>query len=125
MKIKYKDLHFAFYSYNEYSCYDQERLFLNKHTGNIESADDEDDDYIFLPCESDFDSDYHTIRFIKNLEGDDFDKIFSVFRGKGKYRRLKDELFYMNKIDEYHKYIDIKIKEFLINWCDENNIEVI
>ena len=42
---------------------------------------------------------------------------------KGMYRKFKDKLFQIGLEEEYYKFYDEKLKEIVIEWCEDNNLE--
>ncbi|MDO9628973.1 MAG: UPF0158 family protein [Acholeplasmataceae bacterium] len=50
------------------------------------------------------------------------ERMFDIFRGKGKYSRIKNYFYTLGLEREYYKFRDEFIKEKAIEWCKENNI---
>ncbi len=81
-------------------------------------------DYIGLP--SKFDIHEYSImeRFCLSLDDPEIsDTLYSLIKGSGAFRRFKDALYEYNLSDEWYKYRDSRLKEIVIEWCEENGIE--
>lgn len=42
---------------------------------------------------------------------------------KGMYRKFKDKLIQIGLENDYYKFYDEKLKEIVIEWCNDNNLE--
>ena len=51
------------------------------------------------------------------------DKMFDIFRGRGKYSRIKNYFYTLGIEKAYYEFRDHFIKEKAIAWCHENNID--
>ena len=61
--------------------------------------------------------------FIRTFDSRMQDKLFDIFHGRGKYRRIKDRFHYMGVIDDFYKFENNYIKKIAIEWCESNNIK--
>ena len=61
--------------------------------------------------------------FIYTLDSEMQRKLFDIFHGRGKYRRVKDQFHYMGVIDDFYKFENDYIKKLAIEWCETYNIE--
>ena len=50
------------------------------------------------------------------------DLLFSSIKGKGAFRRFKDNLIKWNLTDQWYSYRDERLKQIAIEWCKYNNI---
>jgi hypothetical protein len=51
--------------------------------------------------------------------------LLNAIRGKGAFRRFKDNIQRFGIADKWYEYRDEKLKEFAIEWCEESGIEYI
>ena len=49
-------------------------------------------------------------------------KLYNTFRGKGKYRKIKDLLFRLNLIDNFYAYQKAYTEKIALKWCIDNNM---
>ncbi|MFQ6092774.1 MAG: UPF0158 family protein [bacterium] len=83
-------------------------------------------DYIPLP--SKFDIHEYSImeRFCLSIDDDETrDIMYSSIKGRGAFRRFKENIHRHNIAEEWYRYRDEAIREIAIDWCRENNIELI
>ncbi len=50
-------------------------------------------------------------------------RLFNIFHGKGKYRRIKDQFYNLGIMDEFYEFKNNYIKQLAIEWCKSNNIK--
>lgn len=82
------------------------------------------DDYISLPDQYDF----HEYRVMESFIGKvsvekQRDLLYSAIKRKGAFRNFKDVLGQLALLDEWHQYKKVKLREFVEDWCNENNVE--
>ncbi|WP_066187900.1 MULTISPECIES: UPF0158 family protein [Gracilibacillus] len=85
---------------------------------------DEEDKYVKFPTQFEID-DYDIMEnFIWAMpEGDAQNKLASAIRGRGAFRRFKDEVQYLGWEQQWFDYRDKEYRQIAINWCEENDIE--
>ena len=93
---------------------------------NIKTAKEilETDDYISLP--SKFDVHEYAImeRFCLSITDDEIrDIMYGSIKGRGAFRRFKDNIHRFDLADDWYKYRDEAIKQIAVGWCEKNNIE--
>ena len=82
------------------------------------------DDYLPLPEKYDF-NEYRIIeKFISNVAVPKQSEILSqAIQGKGAFRRFKDMLEKLELVDQWYKFREQKLREFVELWCKENKID--
>jgi hypothetical protein len=96
---------------------------------NIEKAisiiEDEDGVYIDFTLRNDY-NEYETIQdFIGTLENEDIrEEMYEATEGKGAFRRFKDGIIEHGVDKQWYKYKESKIKELVIEWSKEHDIEI-
>lgn len=64
--------------------------------------------------------------FIDNLsEGRKQDELYDTIKGRGTFRRFKDEVYELGLEQKWYKYRDVAYEKLAIEWCEENGIEII
>jgi len=84
---------------------------------------DNENDYLSLP--SQYEVNEHQIMedFISNLEDEKIAGQLSIsLRGKGAFRRFKDNVILLGIDKEWYQFRDERYKEFAVEWCEENEI---
>ncbi|MFC5452548.1 UPF0158 family protein [Paenibacillus aestuarii] len=116
----------------EYSAAEDEKpldKFPEWQKENIEKAiriiEDEDEIYVDFTLKNDF-NEYEIIEdFIGTLEdGDIREELFEAIQGRGAFRRFKDGIIEHGVDKLWYKYKKSKIKDFVIEWCKDNDIEI-
>ncbi|CAG7652163.1 hypothetical protein PAESOLCIP111_06471 [Paenibacillus solanacearum] len=96
---------------------------------NIEKAisiiEDEEGVYVDFSLKNDF-NEYEIIQdFIGTLEDDDIrEELYDAIQGRGAFRRFKDSIIEQSVDKLWFKYKESKIKELVIDWCKEHEIEI-
>ena len=87
---------------------------------------DEDDDYIDLP-DSYHINEYRMMEnFVYSLpKGKNQTILYNAIQGRGAFRRFKDKLNDIGMAKTWFAYRDQQYKEIALEWCEENDIEVI
>lgn len=83
----------------------------------------ETDDYIALP--SNYDIDEYSImeEFCLSIEDDELsDIMYSSIKGRGAFRRFKDNIHRYNIAEDWYNYRYEALKQIAIEWCRENGI---
>ena len=87
---------------------------------------DVDDDYIGLPDSYDINEYRMMENFVYSLpKGKNQTILYNAIQGRGAFRRFKDKLYEIGMANDWYKYRDQQYKEIALEWCEENNIEVI
>ncbi len=92
----------------------------------IEEIEDNFEDYITLPEKYEIDEYSMMEEFIDSLpEGCKQDELYDAIRGRGAFRRFKDEVYELGLEQKWYKYRDDAYEKLAIEWCEENGIEII
>jgi hypothetical protein len=95
---------------------------------NIEKAisiiEDEDGVYVDFTIRDDY-NEYEIIQdFIGTLEDEGIrEEMYEATEGRGAFRRFKDGIIEHGVDKRWYKYKESKIKELVIEWCKEHDIE--
>ena len=87
----------------------------------IEILVDEDEDYICIKVPS-FSNDMYA-SFFSTLDKELFEECMVIFKGRGKYRRIKDFLFLKNILNDFYHYKDNYCKKIAKQYCIDHNID--
>jgi hypothetical protein len=96
---------------------------------NIEKAisiiEDEDGVYVDFTLRNDY-NEYQVIQdFIGTLKDDEIRaELYEAIEGRGAFRRFKDGILEHGVDKHWYKYKESKIKELVIEWCKDHDIEV-
>jgi hypothetical protein len=64
--------------------------------------------------------------FCRSLEDQRiFEKLSGAIKGRGAFRRFKDNIIRLGIEDQWYKYKEEVLKRMAIEWCEENNIDYI
>lgn len=87
---------------------------------------DEYDDYIDLP-DSYHINEYRMMEnFVYSLpRGKNQTMLYNAIQGRGAFRRFKDKLYEIGMAKTWFDYRNQQYKEIALEWCEENDIEVI
>ncbi|MFQ5753453.1 MAG: UPF0158 family protein [bacterium] len=86
----------------------------------------ETDDYIALPDACEIDEYRMMEQFCLSLEDEKLrDTMYYSIKGRGAFRRFKDNIDRYAVADEWYKYREEAFKEIAIEWCQEHNIPFI
>jgi len=136
MKAKYTDIEDAFmfsdfgggYESEAYLCKQTgETYYVSDYVDEEEPLPDDLDDgekYILLPYRDELDM-AHPRDFISEKMPVQIDKLNEIFNYKGAYRRFKDWLIQIDKIDDWYEYENKATEKALRNWCKENDIALV
>ncbi|TRO79657.1 UPF0158 family protein [Desulfuromonas acetexigens] len=84
---------------------------------------DENDDYIYIPHQNDLDLGKPVVMdFVRNRCPNLIDRVQAIFRRKGAYGRFRDLLMEKNLLDDWYTFEQQRIREALLQWCEENKI---
>jgi len=134
--VKFSDIEDAFFYVSSDQPFMNEAI-VNRKTGktyykselsgnNDFPKDMNSQDYLDIPHKNDLDlgnnlvSDF-TIEIIPEHSA----TIERIFRQRGAYRRFKDFLNSVGKLEAWYKFEDEKTKNALRQWCKDNNLEII
>ena len=108
-----------------YSINKEKIVYFSDWLDNEEECD-EDDDYIDLPDSYDINEYRMMENFVYSLpRGKNQTILYNAIQGRGAFRRFKDKLYEIGMTNDWYKYRDQQYKEIALEWCKENNIEVI
>ncbi len=136
MPVPLSELNFALEYVSFDSPIEDHFVYLNRKSGELyyDSYDSEDeipediDDtekYILVPTRQDLDLGKPLVlEFVSVYLPGQVNEVYEIFRRKGAYQRYKALLSNLGKLEDWYKYESEKQKEALINWCEENKIEV-
>lgn len=90
----------------------------------VREFDDAPDEYLSLPTQHDL-NEYSMMENFANEQQDEKVQIqlLKVLQGKGGFHRFKDEIKVLGLAEVWYKYRDQCYKEYLIDWCEENELE--
>lgn len=96
---------------------------------NIEKAisiiEDEDGVYVDFTFRNDFNEYEIMEEFIVSLKDQSIrEELYEAIQGRGAFRRFKDGIIELGVDKQWHKYKENKIKELVIEWCKDHNIEI-
>lgn len=133
MKIKFFDINDAYF-FSDTGDYDDNLSYMCLQTGKFyfksDYVDDEEpipddiDDYkkyILIPHRDELNL-AHPGEFVAEKMPEHMDHLNEIFSYKGAYRRFKDWLIQIDRIDDWYEYENKKTEIALRNWCKENNI---
>ncbi len=83
------------------------------------------DDYLTLPDKQDFDE-YRVMEdFIETLsDPEQQNTLEKATTGKGAFRRFKDKVIRLDLDDQWYKFKDAALAEYVKDWAKENNIQL-
>lgn len=131
MKVKLQDVLMALEDADNdeirysYSVNEEKIVYFSDCLYN-EDEYDEDDDYIDLP-DSYHINEYRMMEnFVYSLpKGKNQTILYNAIQGRGAFRRFKDKLNDIGMAKTWFAYRDQQYKEIALEWCEENDIEVI
>lgn len=133
MKVKLTDIIDAIEMTNESSEY-----FLDMETGEIVWIDDwamdqeeaeeiserlDEHGFCRLPTENDIHEYSIMEEFVDTLSGSAYNRLSRAIRGRGAFRRFKDDIIEMGIEQDWYDFLSAAYKHIAIEWCEENNIE--
>jgi hypothetical protein len=83
-----------------------------------------ENDYLPLPEKYDF-NEYRVMeRFIAGLPVEEqVEILFRAIKGKGAFHRFKNTLERFALVNQWYEYKEMRLRQFVEDWCEENNIE--
>ena len=131
MKVKLQDVLMALEDADNdeirysYSVNEEKIVYFSDCLYN-EDEYDEDDDYIDLPDSYDINEYRMMENFVYSLpKGKNQTILYNAIQGRGAFRRFKDKLNDIGMAKTWFAYRDQQYKEIALEWCEENDIEVI
>ncbi|MBN1540787.1 hypothetical protein JW992_01485 [candidate division KSB1 bacterium] len=109
---------------------------VNRKTGKIvyqsefddidEFPEDENDpDTIDIPHKNDLDLGRHLVSvFTAKFIPEQFAAVEQIFRHRGAYRKFKDLLDSIGKLEAWHQFEDEQTKIALRQWCSDHDLEI-
>lgn len=108
-----------------YSVNKEKIVYFSNSLYNEEEYD-EDDDYIDLPDSYEINEYRMMENFVYSLpKGKNQTILYNAIQGRGAFRRFKDKLNEIGMAKTWFDYRDQQYKEIALEWCEENDIEVI
>ncbi|WP_409340794.1 UPF0158 family protein [Paenibacillus sp. MBLB4367] len=96
---------------------------------NIEKAisviEDENGIYVDFTFRNDYNEYEIMEEFIGTLEDQNIRKdLYDAIQGRGAYRRFKDGILEHGIVKNWYNFKESKIKELVIDWCKDHDIEI-
>ena len=86
-------------------------------------CDDNGERFIDAPDKFDFHEYRHMERFIATVEdGEAAEALWRAIKGRGAFRYFKDTANRLGLLDQWFRYRDGAMKEFVIAWAEANNV---
>ncbi|MGR9053987.1 MAG: UPF0158 family protein [Gammaproteobacteria bacterium] len=87
---------------------------------------DENDKYVAIPSKRHLDLGTNLVyEFIDQALSDkEAEQVRSIFRSRGAYRRFKDFLIDIDKIDQWRDFENQAHRDAILEWCEDNGIEL-
>lgn len=91
-----------------------------------ERLDDEPERYLSIPTESSREGYQDMVAFTESLEDENLkEKLWIALNGRGAFRRFKDVLLdYPEKREEWFKFQNERLEKRVMEWLEENEIEL-
>jgi len=91
-----------------------------------ERLDDEPERYLSIPTESSREGYQDMVAFTESLEDEILkEKLCVALNGRGAFRRFKDVLLsYLEKREEWFKFQNERLEKRVMEWLEENEIEL-
>ena len=102
-------------------------LYYDSDASEDEIPEDIDDSkkYLLIPTKQDLSLGKPLVlEFASEYLPEQADEVRNIFSRKGAYQRYKALLVNLDKLEDWYKYEAEKQKEALVQWCEENEIEV-
>ena len=134
--MKYDDIEFLFEYVGSGRRFERS-AYLNRRTGESyltsefgdsdELPDDleENDDYLRIPHRNDLDLGRNLVfEFVEHRLPSAIEQVRDFFRNAGAYSRFRDLLEQNDLLDDWYKVETDRTHAAILNWCEENNIEL-
>ena len=135
MAVDYSDLEMAFDFVSAGAGYDHV-AYLDRESGEIFYESDSSEDeipedvwenvkYISVPDKKEFGLGKPlALNFSEQYLPNDIENVYSIFRSKGAYSAFKSLLETRNQLQNWYQYEQHAIKEAIIQWCEDNSVEL-
>ena len=137
MSIKFEDIENAFEFVSSGLQFENSAI-IDKTTGEIYYTSEmsgideipkdielESDRYVGIPHKNDLNLGRNLVfQFSSQYLQDEIDEIYSLFNRKGAYRRYKNLLESKGLLEEWYSFEDEHQKSALLEWCEENDIQI-
>lgn len=102
-------------------CPDWQREHIKIKKNYLENPDD----YIGLPSQYDV-NEYRLMEdFVSNIDDEKIAApLWASLKGKGAFRRFKDNIYILGVGESWYKFRDEKYKEFAREWCEDNEFAI-
>jgi len=92
-----------------------------------ERMDNEPERYLSIPTESSREGYQDMVAFTESLEDENLqEKLWIALNGRGAFRRFKDVLLsYPEKREEWFRFRDERLEKRVMEWLEENEIELV
>ncbi|MCK3936754.1 UPF0158 family protein [Streptococcus suis] len=117
-----------------YDSYLDELVYLSVEETGLESCEGLEEEieedvtgrFVRLPTYYDFNPYAFMERYVYHLpEGDLSDRLSRAIRGRGAFRRFKNELERCDRLEEWYAFETQCYKELVLDWCQENEIAIV
>ncbi|HFI0355951.1 UPF0158 family protein [Streptococcus suis] len=117
-----------------YDSYLDELVYLSVEETGLESCEGLEEEieedvtgrFVRLPTYYDFNPYAFMERYVYHLpEGDLSDRLSRAIRGRGAFRRFKNELERCDRLEEWYAFETQCYKELVLDWCQENKIAIV
>ncbi|MCL4934250.1 UPF0158 family protein [Streptococcus suis] len=117
-----------------YDSYLDELVYLSVEETGLESREGLEEEieedvtgrFVRLPTYYDFNPYAFMERYVYHLpEGDLSDRLSRAIRGRGAFRRFKNELERCDRLEEWYAFETQCYKELVLDWCQENEIAIV
>ncbi|MFI3159969.1 UPF0158 family protein [Streptococcus suis] len=117
-----------------YDSYLDELVYLSVEETGLESREGLEEEieedvtgrFVRLPTYYDFNPYAFMERYVYYLpEGDLSDRLSRAIRGRGAFRRFKNELERCDRLEEWYAFETQCYKELVLEWCQENKIAIV
>ena len=79
--------------------------------------------YVDLPPKFDFHEYAHMEKFVASLsDGTARELLWTAIKGSGAFRRFRDGIHRLGVADDWYRYKNAAMKQFIIEWCDDENV---
>ncbi|HEM3660864.1 TPA: hypothetical protein U1C79_000766 [Streptococcus suis] len=117
-----------------YDSYLDELVYLSVEETGLESCEGLEEEieedvtgrFVRLPTYYDFNPYTFMERYVYHLpDGDLSDHLSRAIRGRGAFRRFKNELERCDRLEDWYVFETQCYKELVLEWCQENKIAIV
>lgn len=117
------------FEHEAYLCIETGVIHYHSEFGELDEALPEDvensERYIPIPHRNDLDLGRRLVLGFAEAElPEDLDDVYDMFSHKGAYSRFKGLLERRGKLQQWYEHEEIRKKETLREWCQENGVEI-